>query len=45
MNVFWIGLVGGQARSLWGTIRQEDILRAFSKKMKATTVLNEDHRK
>ena len=20
MNVFWIGLVGGQARSLWGTI-------------------------
>ena len=20
MNVLWIGLVGGQARSLWGTI-------------------------
>ena len=45
MNVFWIGLVGGQARSLWGSSRQEDILHVFSKKIKASTVVIEGHRK
>ena len=29
----------------YNSSRQEDILRAFSKKMKATILLNEDHRK
>ena len=47
MKALWIGLVVGQTLSRWGTILlgQEDILCAFLKKMKATTILNEEHRK
>ena len=47
MNVFqdWFSRWTSSESLGYNSSRQEDILHAFSKKMKATVVVNEGHRK